>query len=167
MSCLCSVAPNKFCELQGEADCHPSFWKLWLLILPGHCFFWLSSLQFVRLSKLQWAHQQVSVSTVVLYQQPAVGTVVLYQEVCVSTVVLYQQLIVSTVVLYQQTGASTVVLYQPSCVSNIVSSVQHKRLSPNCKKKGFQPLPWILDWSRLLKDTNTCYVQMYCSLVNG
>jgi hypothetical protein len=31
-------------------------------------FFWLSSLQFVRLSKLLWAHQQAAFTTVLLYQ---------------------------------------------------------------------------------------------------
>jgi len=42
------ATPHKLCEQQGEADCHPS-------------------LQFVWLSKLQWAHQQAAASTVVLY----------------------------------------------------------------------------------------------------
>jgi hypothetical protein len=42
------AAPHKLCELQGEVD-------------------GLSSLQFVWLSKLQWAHQQAAASTVILY----------------------------------------------------------------------------------------------------
>jgi hypothetical protein len=142
---VCAVLhPTNSVNYKGRLIATPAFgnYDFWFC---QDTFFWLSSLQFVQLSKLQWAHQQVSVSTVILYQQPAV----------------------STVVLYQQAGAGIVVLYQPSCFSDIVPSLQHKRLSPNCKKKGFWPLPWILDWSRLLKDTNTCYVQMYCSLGNG